>query len=96
MALRIYFEGAFQVVDVYLNGRHLGEDRGTYKRSNFDATGAAMAGDDALAVKMSSAACADYWRATRGWGRDTAEARRHLILDREPCNDGVPHGDVDC
>jgi beta-galactosidase len=58
---RVYlaFEGAFQVADVYLNGQHLGQHRGGYTRFVLDGTAAAVAGDNLLAVKVSSADCAD-------------------------------------
>jgi beta-galactosidase len=54
-----YFEGAFQVADVYVNGRHLGQHRGGYTRFIFDATPAVAAGDNVLAVQVSNADCAD-------------------------------------
>src|SRR5205814_5516279 len=53
------FEGAFQVTDVYVNGQHLGQHRGGYTRFTVDATAAARAGDNVLAVRVSSADCAD-------------------------------------
>ncbi len=34
----IYFEGANQVTDVYINGRHAGQHKGGYTRFNFDIT----------------------------------------------------------
>ena len=36
----VYFEGAFQVANVYVNGQHLGQHRGGYTRFIFDATSA--------------------------------------------------------
>jgi beta-galactosidase len=56
----IYFEGAFQVADVYVNGQHLGQHRGGYTRFIFDASSAVIAGkDNVLAVQVSNADCAD-------------------------------------
>jgi beta-galactosidase len=55
----VYFEGAFQVVDVYVNGQHLGQHRGGYTRFIFDATPAITPGDNVLAVQVSREACAD-------------------------------------
>ena len=36
----VYFEGVFQVADVYVNGQRLGQHRGGYTRFIFDATSA--------------------------------------------------------
>ena len=56
----VYFEGAFQVADLYVNGQHLGQHRGGYTRFVFDASSAVVAGkDNVLAVKVSNADCAD-------------------------------------
>jgi beta-galactosidase len=55
----VYFEGAFQVADVYVNGAHLGQHRGGYTRFTFDATAAVKAGDNVLAVMVSNFDCAD-------------------------------------
>ena len=58
--LYIYFEGVFQVADVYVNGQHLGQHRGGYTRFIFDATNAiTVGGDNVLAVKVSNAVCSD-------------------------------------
>ena len=58
--LYVYFEGAFQVADVYVNGQHLGQHRGGYTRFIFDATSAIdVGGDNVLAVKVSNADCSD-------------------------------------
>jgi beta-galactosidase len=54
-----YFEGAFQVADVYVNGKHLGQHRGGYTSFVFDATAAVAMGDNVLAVQVSNADCAD-------------------------------------
>ena len=50
---RIYvdFEGAGTISDVYLNGQSLGEHRGLYTRFVFDASDAAVVGDNVLAVQ---------------------------------------------
>jgi len=56
----LYFEGVFQVADVYLNAQHLGQHRGGYTRFSFDATSAVnFGGDNVLAVQVSNASCAD-------------------------------------
>ncbi|HKD43762.1 MAG TPA: beta galactosidase jelly roll domain-containing protein, partial [Myxococcaceae bacterium] len=56
----IYFEGVFQIADVYLNGQSLGQHRGGYTRFIFDATNAAIfGGDNVLAVKVSNDSCSD-------------------------------------
>lgn len=59
-SLYIYFEGAFQVADVYVNGQYLGQHRGGYTRFIFDATGVVNFGaDNVLAVQVSNATCSD-------------------------------------
>ena len=59
-SIYVYFEGVFQVADVYVNGQLLGQHRGGYTRFSFDATGAInFGGDNVLAVKVSNASCAD-------------------------------------
>ncbi len=56
----VYFEGAFQVASVYVNGVYLGQHRGGYTRFIFDATSAInIGGDNVLAVMVSNADCAD-------------------------------------
>lgn len=56
----VYFEGAFQVADVYVNGVSLGQHRGGFTRFIFDATNAInVGGDNVLAVMVSSANCSD-------------------------------------
>ncbi len=51
--LYLQFAGAATVADVYLNGTYLGEHRGAYTRSVFDATAAAnFQGDNVLAVRV--------------------------------------------
>ncbi len=55
----VYFEGAFQVADAYVNGQHLGQHRGGYTAFLFDATSAVVAGDNVLAVQLSNADCVD-------------------------------------
>jgi beta-galactosidase len=58
--IHVYFEGAFQVANVYVNGQYLGQHRGGYTRFVFDATNAiTFGGDNVLAVKVSSADCGD-------------------------------------
>ncbi|MDP9152190.1 MAG: beta galactosidase jelly roll domain-containing protein [Myxococcota bacterium] len=55
----VYFEGVFQVADVYVNGKHLGQHRGGYTRFLFDATAAVSAGANVLAVQVSNGSCPD-------------------------------------
>jgi beta-galactosidase len=56
----VYFEGVFQVADVYVNGTYLGQHRGGYTRFIFDATSATnFGGDNVLAVKVSNSTCSD-------------------------------------
>jgi beta-galactosidase len=70
----VYFEGVFQIADVYVNGQRLGQHRGGYTRFIFDATAAVnVGGDNVLAVKVSSGTCADCLpdgtpRLFRGYG----------------------------
>ena len=47
----VCFDGAGTVADVYVNGQYLGSHRGAYTRFLFDATAAAHAGDNVLAVR---------------------------------------------
>jgi len=59
-SLYAYFEGVFQVADVYVNGQFLGQHRGGYTAFIFDATSATnFGGDNVLAVKVSNGNCAD-------------------------------------
>jgi beta-galactosidase len=55
----VYFEGAFQVADVYVNGHHLGQHRGGFTHFVFDASHAIQVGDNVVAVQVSNADCAD-------------------------------------
>jgi len=56
----VYFEGVFQIADVYVNGQHLGQHRGGFTRFIFDATSAVKIGaDNVLAVKVSNSTCSD-------------------------------------
>jgi beta-galactosidase len=55
-----YFEGVFQVADVYVNAQYLGQHRGGYTRFSLDATSAInFGGDNVLAVKVSNGSCSD-------------------------------------
>jgi len=51
---RVYvqFEGAGTIADVYVNGQQLGEHRGLYTAFTLDASPAAVAGDNVLAVRI--------------------------------------------
>jgi beta-galactosidase len=56
----VYFEGVFQIADVYVNGQHLGQHRGGFTRFIFDATAAVkIGGDNVLALKVSNSTCSD-------------------------------------
>jgi beta-galactosidase len=55
----VYFEGAFQIADVFVNGKHLGQHRGGYTRFAFDATPAVAPGDNVLAVMVGNKDCPD-------------------------------------
>ncbi len=56
----LYFEGVFQVADVYVNAQYLGQHRGGYTRFSLEATNAInFGGDNVLAVKVSNANCPD-------------------------------------
>jgi beta-galactosidase len=59
MSVYVYFEGVFQIADVYINGQYLGQHRGGYTRFIFDATSAIHFGDNVLAVKVSNDTCPD-------------------------------------
>jgi parallel beta-helix repeat protein len=60
MSVYVYFEGVFQIADVYVNGQNLGQHRGGYTCFIFDATNAiSFAGDNVLAVKVSNDTCSD-------------------------------------
>ncbi|MCE0483706.1 MAG: glycoside hydrolase family 2 protein [Methylacidiphilales bacterium] len=51
----IYFEGVATIMDVYVNGKHLGQHRGAFTAAIFDATDAlADSGDNLLAVRVSN------------------------------------------
>jgi beta-galactosidase len=70
----VYFEGAFQIADVYVNGVHLGSHRGGYTRFIVDATyNVNFGADNLLAVQVNSADCSDclpdtYPRLWKGYG----------------------------
>ena len=52
--LYLAFEGAATFADVYLSGTHLGHHRGAFTRFVFDAGRAAVAGDNVLAVRLTT------------------------------------------
>jgi beta-galactosidase len=59
-SIYLYFEGVFQVADVYVNAQYLGQHRGGYSRFSLEATSAInFGGDNVLAVKVSNANCTD-------------------------------------
>lgn len=58
--ISVYFEGAFQVANVFVNGHSLGQHRGGFTRFTFDATSSInFGGDNVLAVMVSNADCSD-------------------------------------
>ena len=48
------FEAAFQVADVYVNGKLMGEHKGGFTGFYFDITSAVTAGDNVIAVKVNN------------------------------------------
>jgi hypothetical protein len=48
------FEAAFQVADVYVNGKLMGEHKGGFTGFTFDITDAVTAGDNVIAVKVNN------------------------------------------
>jgi hypothetical protein len=48
------FDGVFQVAEVFVNGRRIGEHKGGYTGFSFDITGAVKPGDNVLAVRVNN------------------------------------------
>lgn len=98
--IHVYFEGAFQIADVYVNGHHLGQHRGGYTRFVFDATTAInVGGDNVLAVKVSNDACNDclpsgrpkLWKGYGGLYRKVwlLKTNRHHVATTDYASSGV-------
>ena len=56
--VQLEFDGAFQVAEIFVNGRRLGEHRGGYTGFTFDLTEAVRAGDNVVAVRVNN-----FWNA---------------------------------
>ena len=52
--ISLEFDGVFQVAEVYVNGRRMGEHRGGYTGFSFDLTEAVKTGDNLLAVRVNN------------------------------------------
>ena len=48
------FDGVFQVAEVFVNGRRIGEHKGGYTGFSFDITGAVKTGDNVVAVRVNN------------------------------------------
>jgi hypothetical protein len=48
------FDGVFQVAEIFVNGRQIGEHRGGYTGFTFDITDAAKVGDNVVAVRVNN------------------------------------------
>ncbi|MBK0382902.1 beta galactosidase jelly roll domain-containing protein [Pedobacter sp. SD-b] len=51
----IYFEGAYQITDVYINGAFVGKHKGGYAAFSFDITDKLQEGKNTIAVKVNNA-----------------------------------------
>ena len=52
--INLEFDGAFQVAEVFVNGRRAGEHRGGYNGFSFDITDAVKSGDNVVAVRVNN------------------------------------------
>ena len=52
--IHVEFDGAFQVAEVFVNGRRVGEHKGGYTGFTFDITDAVKPGDNVLAVRVNN------------------------------------------
>jgi hypothetical protein len=52
--VQLEFDGVFQVAEVFVNGRRLGEHRGGYTGFTFDLTPAVQTGDNVVAVRVNN------------------------------------------
>lgn len=53
--IHLEFDGAFQVAEMFVNGRRIGEHRGGYTGFTFDITDALKVGDNVVAVRVNNA-----------------------------------------
>nr|WP_294894374.1 glycoside hydrolase family 2 TIM barrel-domain containing protein [uncultured Pedobacter sp.] len=51
----IYFDGVYQIADIYINGAFVGEHKGGYTAFSFDITDKLQEGKNTIAVKVNSA-----------------------------------------
>jgi beta-galactosidase len=56
--INLEFDGAFQVAEVFVNGRRIGEHKGGYTGFTFDITGAVKTGDNVVGVRVNN-----FWNA---------------------------------
>ena len=52
--INLEFDGAFQVAEVFVNGRRIGEHKGGYTGFTFDITDAVKTGDNVVAVRVNN------------------------------------------
>ena len=52
--VNLEFDGVFQVAEIFVNGRRIGEHRGGYTGFTFDITGALKPGDNNVAVRVNN------------------------------------------
>lgn len=52
--VNLEFDGVFQVAEVFVNGKRIGEHRGGYTGFTFDITGAVKPGDNVVAVRVNN------------------------------------------
>ena len=52
--VNLEFDGVFQVADIFVNGRRLGEHKGGYTGFSFDLTDAVKTGDNVVAVRVNN------------------------------------------
>ncbi len=52
--INLEFDGVFQVAEVFVNGRRIGEHQGGYTGFSFDITGAVKPGDNVVAVRVNN------------------------------------------
>ena len=52
--VNLEFDGVFQVAEVFINGRRIGEHKGGYTGFNFDVTEALRPGDNVVAVRVNN------------------------------------------
>ena len=72
--INLEFDGVFQVAEIFVNGRRIGEHKGGYTGFTFDITDAVKPGDNVVAVRVNN-----IWDAATGAARGRAHFfRRHL------------------